>query len=52
MHGPFRGSPLDTGIVEVRAVVHRRLDKWLDACGWLGAKQMVVRSPVKAWHHE
>ncbi|MEM1383834.1 MAG: sugar phosphate isomerase/epimerase family protein [Pseudomonadota bacterium] len=52
IHGPFRGFPLDTEDPEVRAVVHRRLDQGLDACGWLGATQMVVHSPVKAWHHE
>ncbi len=52
IHGPFRGFPLDTEDAQVRAVVHRRLDEGLDACGWLGATQMVVHSPVKAWHHE
>jgi Sugar phosphate isomerases/epimerases len=52
MHGPFRGFPLDTEDADVRAVVHKRLDEGLDACGWLGATQMVIHSPVKAWHHE
>ncbi|MEO0914293.1 MAG: sugar phosphate isomerase/epimerase family protein [Pseudomonadota bacterium] len=52
MHGPFRGFPLDSEDPEVRGVVHRRLDEGLDACGWLGATQMVVHSPVKAWYHE
>ncbi len=52
IHGPFRGFPLDTEDVEVRAVIQRRLDQGLDACGWLGATQMVVHSPVKAWYHE
>jgi len=52
MHGPFRGFPLDTEDPEVRAVVHRRLEQGLDACGWLGATQMVIHSPVKAWYHE
>ena len=52
MHGPFRGFPLDSEDPEIRTVVHRRLDQGLDACGWLGATQMVVHSPVKAWYHE
>ena len=52
MHGPFRGFPLDSEDPEIRAVIHRRLDQGLDACGWLGATQMVVHSPVKAWYHE
>lgn len=52
IHGPHRGFTLDTEDPEVRAVVHRRLDQGLDACGWLGATQMVVHSPVKAWYHE
>lgn len=52
MHGPFRGFPLDSEDPEIRSVVHRRLDQGLDACGWLGATQMVIHSPVKAWHHE
>ncbi|MEO0712863.1 MAG: sugar phosphate isomerase/epimerase family protein [Pseudomonadota bacterium] len=52
MHGPFRGFPLDPEDTEIRTVVQRRLDQGLDACGWLGATQMVVHSPVKAWYHE
>lgn len=52
LHGPFRGFQLDTEDPDVRSVVHRRLDQGLDACGWLGATQMVVHSPVKAWYHE
>ncbi|MEM9229967.1 MAG: sugar phosphate isomerase/epimerase family protein [Pseudomonadota bacterium] len=52
IHGPFRGFPLDTEDPEIREVVHRRLDQGLDACGWLGATQMVVHSPVKSWHYE
>lgn len=52
IHGPFRGFLLDTEDKEVRSVVHRRLNDALDACGWLGATQMVVHSPVKSWHHE
>lgn len=52
MHGPFRGFNLDTEDPEVRAVVQRRLSEGLDACGWLGATQMVVHSPITAWHHE
>ncbi|MEL6521399.1 MAG: sugar phosphate isomerase/epimerase family protein [Pseudomonadota bacterium] len=52
MHGPFRGFQLDTEDADVRVVVHKRLSEGLDACGWLGATQMVVHSPVKAWHHE
>lgn len=52
IHGPFRGFPLDTEDADIRAVIHRRLDEGLDACGWLGATQMVVHSPVKGWHHE
>lgn len=52
IHGPFRGFPLDTQDTEVRKVIHRRLNQGLDACGWLGATQMVVHSPVKAWYQE
>lgn len=52
IHGPFRGFLLDTEDADVRAVIHKRLNEGLDACGWLGATQMVVHSPVKAWHHE
>lgn len=52
MHGPFRGFPLDTEDPEVRAVVQKRLNQGLDACGWLGATQMVIHSPVKAWYLE
>ena len=52
IHGPFRGFPLDTEDADVRAVIQKRLNEGLDACGWLGATQMVVHSPVKAWHHE
>lgn len=49
IHGPYRGLLLDTHDAEVRAVILRRLDQGLDACGWLGATMMVVHSPVKAW---
>ena len=52
IHGPFRGFPLDTEDADVRAVIQKRLSEGLDACGWLGATQMVVHSPVKAWHYE
>lgn len=52
IHGPFRGLPLDSEDAEVRAVVRRRLEAGLDACGWLGASQMVIHSPIKAWYHE
>lgn len=52
IHGPFRGLPLDSDDAEVRAVVRKRLDAGLDVCGWIGASQMVIHSPIKAWHHE
>ncbi|MEO1681160.1 MAG: sugar phosphate isomerase/epimerase family protein [Pseudomonadota bacterium] len=52
IHGPFRGFLLDTEDADVRAVIHKRLTEGLDACGWLGATQMVIHSPVKAWHYE
>lgn len=52
MHGPFRGFPLDSDDADIRTVVQRRLNEGLDACGWLGATQMVVHSPVKSWDHE
>lgn len=52
IHWHFRGFPLDTQEADVRAVVHKRLSEGLDACGWLGATQMVVHSPVTSWHHE
>ena len=52
MHGPFRSFDLDTVDADVRAIAQKRLSEGLDACGWLGATQMVVHSPIKAWHHE
>lgn len=52
MHGPFRGFPLDSDDADIRIVVQKRLNEGLDACGWLGATQMVVHSPVKSWDHE
>lgn len=52
VHGPFRGFPLDTEDTDVRAVIHKRLDQALDLSGWIGATQVVLHSPVKAWHHE
>lgn len=52
VHGPFMGFALDTQDADVRAVIHKRLDQALDLCGWVGATQIVLHSPVKAWHHE
>lgn len=52
VHGPFRGFALDTEDADVRAVIHKRLDQALDLSGWIGATQIVLHSPVKAWHHE
>ena len=52
VHGPFRGFPLDTEDADVRTVIHKRLDQALDLSGWIGATQIVLHSPVKAWHHE
>ena len=52
IHGPFRGFALDTEDPEVRHIVQKRLDQGLDACGWLGATQMVIHSPIIAWYHE
>ena len=52
VHGPFRGFALDTEDADVRAVIQKRLDQALDLSGWVGATQIVLHSPVKAWHHE
>jgi sugar phosphate isomerase/epimerase len=52
VHGPFRGFALDTEDADVRAVIQKRLDQALDLSGWIGATQIVLHSPVKAWHHE
>lgn len=52
IHGPFKGFPLDTEDKLVREVIHKRLHDGLDACGWLGATQMVIHSPVSSWLHE
>lgn len=52
IHGPHRGFALDTVDTLVRGVIHKRLNDGLDACGWLGATQMVIHSPVSSWLHE
>ncbi len=51
LHGPFNGFEVDTADRDVRAVVQARLDACLDACGRLGARQMVIHSPYDAWDH-
>lgn len=52
IHGPFWGLSLAAEDREVREVVTRRLGQALDVCEDLGATQMVIHSPVKAWDHE
>jgi sugar phosphate isomerase/epimerase len=49
IHGPFYGFTLDCPDPAIRAVIHRRLDRFLDLCAALGADQMVVHSPVTTW---
>ena len=51
IHGPFWGFSLASADPLVRDVVRRRLDRALDVCAALGARQMVVHSPVTAWDH-
>jgi len=51
IHGPFSGFDIDTRDPDVRAVVVRRLDQALDVCEKLGAVQMVVHSPYRAWDY-
>lgn len=51
IHGPFSGFEIDTKDPDVRAVVQRRMDQALDVCADIGAVQVVVHSPYRAWDH-
>jgi len=51
IHGPFLGFEIDTKDRDIRAVVQKRMDQALDACGALGAVQMVIHSPYDPWDH-
>lgn len=51
IHGPFSGFEIDTKDPDVRAVVAKRMDQALDVCGAIGARQMVIHSPYRAWDH-
>lgn len=49
IHGPFLGFELNVKDRDIRALVQSRLDLALDACGKLGAQQMVIHSPYDRW---
>lgn len=49
IHGPFAGFELDVKDRELRAVVQARLERALEVCERLGARQMVIHSPYDAW---
>jgi sugar phosphate isomerase/epimerase len=49
LHGPFVGFTLDTGDLEIRAVVQKRLGQSLDVAAHLGATQIVLHSPFRTW---
>lgn len=51
IHGPFSGFEIDARDPEIRAVVAKRLDQALDVCAAIGARQMVIHSPYRAWDH-
>ncbi|ARE39028.1 Xylose isomerase domain protein TIM barrel [Rhodovulum sp. P5] len=52
IHGPFWGFVVSSPDPEIRAVVARRMDQGLDICAAVGATQMVVHSPIRAWDNQ
>lgn len=51
IHGPFSGFEIDTKDPDVRAMVQKRMDQALDVCAAIGAVQVVIHSPYRAWDH-
>lgn len=51
IHGPFYGFDLATRDAGVRAIARKRLDERLELCASIGARWMVIHSPVRAWDH-
>ncbi len=51
IHGPFWDFTIANWDPEVRALVQRRMNLALDACGIVEATHMVVHSPFSDWDH-
>ncbi|WMS42122.1 sugar phosphate isomerase/epimerase family protein [Acuticoccus sp. MNP-M23] len=51
IHGPYEGFSLSASDPDVRAIIHKRFDRALDACEAIGASHMVVHSPVSVWDY-
>ncbi|MCM2563264.1 sugar phosphate isomerase/epimerase [Lutimaribacter sp. EGI FJ00015] len=49
IHGPFSGFELDVKDRDIRSIVQARLDRALEVCARLGARQMVIHSPYDPW---
>lgn len=50
IHGPYEGLDIDNKDEEVRAIVSARLVAAVEAAAAIGATQMVVHSPYRAWY--
>ena len=51
LHGPFSGFDIDASDPDIRSVVQRRMQQILDVADHLGAVQVVLHSPYRAWDH-
>ncbi|MEM1149112.1 MAG: sugar phosphate isomerase/epimerase family protein [Pseudomonadota bacterium] len=50
IHGPYEGLDIDNKDAELRPIITARFLKALEAADRIGARQMVMHSPYRAWY--
>jgi sugar phosphate isomerase/epimerase len=51
IHGPYEGLDIDNKDAELRSLITARFLRALEAADAIGARQMVLHSPYRAWYH-